>query len=262
MSNNSVFSVSGTVSVLARALHFLNSSRTPDNAHSSNNYEHEETHQTFKLAPGDRVEVSRISGPVEVESIDGDMAEVHIIRSAKQKADLAWRKIRVEQTPTGLVIESIDDGDRRPRQARVNHYVMLKLPRRVNFYSTAVSGSVHVGLIDGTVQISGTSGSVVMKDTLGPTDISGISGSVILNIGHLSERGLRVSGVSGTVELHVADDLDAELSISELTGKVFMDLPQSSLQEVRPSSYQGPLGRGGPRVVVTGVTGNVMVRRG
>jgi hypothetical protein len=262
MSVNSIFSVSNTVSMLARALHFINANTPPGKAHSSDNYEHEELHQTFNLTPGDRIEVSRISGPVEVESTDGDTAEVHIIRSAKVKTDLAWRKIRVEQTPTGLVIEPVDDEARRPRQARVNHYVMLKLPRQVSFISTAVSGSISIGAIDGTVQISGTSGSVSMKETGGATDISGVSGSVILNITRLNERGLRVSGVSGTVELHVSDELNAELSITDLTGKALIDIPNSSLQEVRPSSYHGRLGQGGPRISVSGVTGNVVLRRG
>lgn len=262
MSINSILSVSNTVSMIARALHFLNANTQPDKAHSSDTYEHDEIHQTFKLTPGDRIEVSRISGPVEVESIEGDVAEVHIIRSAKIKADLVWRKIRVEQTPTGLIIEPVDDEARRPRAARVNHYVLLKLPRHLSFTSAGVSGSVSIGAIDGTVHISGTSGSVVMKETNGPTEISGVSGSVILNLTRLSERGLRVSGVSGTVELHVSDELDAELSIDDLSGRALIDIPRASLQETRPSSYHCRLGQGGPRISVSGVTGNVVLRRG
>ena len=261
MSVNSIFSVSNTVSLITRALHFLNANPPPGSPHSSDNYEHEEIHETFNLTAGDRIEVSRISGPVEVESTDGDVAEVHIIRSARIKSDLDWRKIRIEQTPTGLVIEPVDDESRRPRTARVNHYVLLKLPRQVSFTSTGVSGSVSMGRIDGTVQISGTSGSVILKETNGPTEISGVSGSVILNLTRLNERGLRVSGVSGTVELYVAEDLDAEVSITDLTGQVVNDIPQSSLTETRSSGYHCRLGQGGPRISVSGVTGNVVLRR-
>jgi hypothetical protein len=248
MSGNSIFSVSNTVSLITRALHFLNANPPPGNPHSSDNYEHDEIHQTFNLTPGDRIEVSRISGPVEVESTDGDVAEVHIIRSARIKSDLDWRKIRIEQTPTGLVIEPVDDESRRPRTARVNHYVLLKLPRQVSFTSAGVSGSVSMGRIDGTVQISGTSGSVILKETNGPTEISGVSGSVILNLTRLNERGLRVSGVSGTVELYVSEELNAEVSITDLTGQVVCDIPQSSLTETRASSYHCRLGQGGPRI--------------
>lgn len=262
MSGNSIFSVSNAVSMIERALNFLNTNPQTDQPHSSDNYEHDEIHQTFNLTPGDRIEVSRISGPVEVESADGDVAQVHVIRSARIKTDLDWRKIRIEQTPTGLVIEPVDDESRRPRSVRVNHYVLLKLPRQVSFTSAGVSGSVSIGRIDGTVQISGTSGSVIMKETNGATDISGVSGSVIINLARLNERGLRVSGVSGTVELYVPEELNADVSITDLTGQVVIDIPQVPLTETRASSYHCRLGQGGARISVSGVTGNVVLRRG
>lgn len=258
MSVNRVFSISNTVSTIASAL--LNAATQFSKPHSSNYYEHDEIHQSFNLTQGDRIEVSRISGPIDVESIDGEVAEVHVIRSARIKSDLAWRKLRIEQTPTGLVIEPVDDEALRPRDARVSHYVLLKLPRQISFTTARVSGSISIAAaIDGTVQISGCSGSVIMKETNGPIEISGVSGSVILNVTHLSERGLRVSGISGTVELRVSDELDAELSITELSGRVFVDIPQ---QEPRPYGYHYRLGRGGPRISVTGVSGNVVLRRG
>jgi hypothetical protein len=262
MSVNSIFSVSNAVSMISRALNFLNANPPPGEPHSSDDYEHEEFQQTFNLTPGDRVEVSRISGPVEVESTDGDVAEVHIIRSARIKTDLVWRKIRVEQTPTGLVIEPVDDEALRPRSARVNHYVLLRLPRRISFTSAAVSGSVNIGRVEGTVQISGTSGSVIMKETNGPIDISGVSGSVILNLTRLDERGLRVSGVSGTVQLYVSDNLNAHVSITDLTGQIVIDIPQAPQPEARTANYHCRLGQGGARISVSGVTGNVVLRRG
>jgi len=257
MSVNRVFSISNSVSIITRALHFLNAGPQHDKPHSSDHYEHDETHQSFNLKHGDRIEVSRISGPVEVESTDGDVAEVHIIRSAKIKTDLAWRELRIEQTPTGLVVEP-EDEPLRPRTVRVNHYVMLKLPRQISFTSVGVSGSINMAAIDGTVQISGCSGSVIMKETNGPIEISGVSGSVILNVTRLSDLGLRVSGISGPIELRVSDALDADLSITDFSGRVFVDIPQ---QEPRPIGHHYRLGRGGPRISVSGVSGNVVVRR-
>lgn len=258
MSVNRVFSISNTISIIARAGHFLNAGTQHSKPHLSDHYEHDEIHQSFNLTHGDRIEVSRISGPVEVESTDGDVAEVHIIRSAKIKTDLAWRKLRIEQTPTGLVIEPEDEA-LRPSAVRVNHYVLLKVPRRISFTSVGVSGSISIAAIDGTVHVSGCSGSVIMKETNGPTDISGVSGSVILNVTRLSEPGLRVSGISGTVELSVSDELEAELSITDFSGRVFIDIPQ---QEPRPFGHHYRLGRGGPRISVSGVSGNIVLRRG
>jgi len=258
MSVNTRFSVSNAVSILERALHFLNAGTQHSKPHSFDHYEHDEIHQSFNLTQGNRIEVSSTNGAVEIESIDGDVAEVHIIRSAKIKTDLAWRKLTIEQRRTGLIIEPVYDEDLRPRSVRVDHYVLLKLPRYSSFTSRGVSGSINIAAIDGTVQVSGCSGSVIMKETNGPTDISGISGSVILNVTRLSKPGLRVSGISGTVELRVPDTLDAELSITDVNGGVFIDIPQ---QEPRPFGYYYRLGRGGPRISVSGVSGTILVRR-
>ena len=254
MSVNTIFSVSNAVSILERALYFLN-------AGTSDHYEHDEIHQSFNLTQGNRIEVSSISGSVEVESIDGDVAEVHIIRSAKIKTDLAWRKLTIERTPTGLIIEPVNDEALRPRTVRVDHYVLLKLPRHSSFTSSGVSGSINIAAIDGTVQVSGCSGSVIMKETNGPTDISGVSGSVVLNVTRLSEPGLRVSGISGTIELRLPDTLDAELSITDFNGGVFIDSPQHEPRPFGYYYYYYRLGRGGPRISVSGVSGNIIVRR-
>jgi len=255
MNINRVISISNTI--IDRALHLVNEGTQHYNRDSSAYNEHDEIHQSFNLKPGDRVEVSRISGPVEVESIEGDVAEVHVVRSAQIKSDLVWRKLKIEQTPTGLVIES-EFEPLRPDLVNVNHYVLLKLPRQTSFTTSGISGSVNIAALDGTVQVSGCSGSVIMKETNGPTDISGVSGSVILNVTHLSEAGLRVSGVSGTVELRVSDTLDANLSITSVTGRVFIGIPQ---QDPGRSGYHFRVGRGGPPFSVSGVSGDVTVRR-
>ena len=187
------------------------------------------------------------------------MAEVHIIRSAQSKSDLVWRKLKIEQTPTGLVIEP-EDEPLRPDLVRVNHYVLLKLPRQTSFTSSGISGSVNIAAIDGTVQVSGCSGSVIMKETNGPTEISGVSGSVILNVTRLDESGLRVSGVSGTVELRVSDTLDADVSITNLSGRVFIGIPQPGAGTIRLSAFVSD--EAARSISVSGVSGNVIVRRG
>ena len=255
MSINRVISDLNTIIAGARQL--LNEGAQQYSRHSGPYNEHDEIQQSFNLKPGDRVEVSRISGPVEVENSDGDVAEVHIVRSAQDRSDLVWRKLKIEQTPTGLVIEpEVEPG--RPQRVGVNHQILLKLPRQTSLTATGVSGSVKIAALDGTVQVSGCSGSVIMKETNGPTDISGVSGSVILNVTHLSETGLRVSGVSGAVELSVSDTLDANVSITSITGRVFIGIPQ---QDPGRSGYHFRVGRGGPPFSVSGVSGDVIVRR-
>ena len=75
---------------------------TTATAQRDNFRERDEFNQTYQLAPGARVEVSSIRGPVEIVNGDGATAVVQIIRSARTRADLEYHKIAVEQTATAL----------------------------------------------------------------------------------------------------------------------------------------------------------------
>src|SRR5690349_2700804 len=123
---------------------------TTETAQRGDFKERDEINRTFQLAPGARVEVSSIRGPVEITNTDSATAEVQIIRTARTRADLEYHKIEVEQTSNGLVVRGVQEPDRRQRQnIQVDHHVILKLPRRIDLAVSSVSGSLKIGDIDG-----------------------------------------------------------------------------------------------------------------
>src|SRR5215207_4688977 len=56
----------------------------------------DEIRQTYELAPGARVEVGGINGPVKIETADVKTAEVYIERTASSQEALNRRKINIE----------------------------------------------------------------------------------------------------------------------------------------------------------------------
>src|SRR5262245_24728865 len=66
----------------------------------------ERVHQSYVLTPGASVEVSGISGPVEIETRPGATADVNVTRTAPTHAELACGRVAIEQTPQGLRIRS------------------------------------------------------------------------------------------------------------------------------------------------------------
>src|SRR5436853_5602674 len=66
--------------------------------------EREEIHRTYHLSPGARVDISTISGPVDIQTTDSDTAEVHIVRSAKTPSELHCYTMAIEYTPSRLAI--------------------------------------------------------------------------------------------------------------------------------------------------------------
>src|SRR6185295_18182653 len=75
--------------------------------------ERDEINQTFELSNGARVEVSGINGTVDIETSNSNSAEVHIVRSANNRADLEYHKIIIEQAPNRLVVRGEKDNERK-----------------------------------------------------------------------------------------------------------------------------------------------------
>lgn len=220
----------------------------------------EEAHQTYQLADGAHVDLSNISGPVSVEATDGQSAEVHIYRTAKNSNDLAYRKVIVEQTASGLTIQQKMGGNE-PSKVNLLNRVVLKLPRRVSITAKNISGDFNVNGIDGPVDLHSISGSVHAMHLNGALTVSGASGNVRLAAARITDAGLRVSNVSGGVYLQLAGDLNAELNINNTTGGVSNKIAGLSLNKVDSSNYSARLGSGGPRIVVSNVTGAVVIQR-
>lgn len=220
----------------------------------------QEEHQTYQLTAGAHVDVSNISGPVSVEATDGSSAEVHIYRTAKNNDDLAYRKVFVEQTSSGLMIRQ-KPGSGEPSKIDLLNRVILKLPRQVSVSGKNISGDFNISGVDGTVDLNSISGSVDARHLNGALTVSGVSGHVRVAVARINDAGLRVSNVSNNVYLRLASDLNAELNISNTTGGVSNKIQDLALVGVGPSNHSARLGSGGPRIVVSNVTGAVVLQR-
>ena len=220
----------------------------------------QEEHKTYQLTAGAHIDVSTISGPVSVEGTDGSSAEVHIYRTAPNPDDLAYRKVSVEQTSSGLTIQQKNDGTERSSIDLLNRAV-LKLPRQVSVSGKNISGDFNISGVGGTVDLNSISGSVDAKHLNGALTVSGVSGHVRVAVERINDAGLRVSNVSGSIYLRLASDLNAELSISNTSRGVSNKIGGLVLAGSSASSYSARLGTGGPRIVVSNVTGAVVLSR-
>lgn len=223
--------------------------------------EKDEVRQSYQLTPGATVKVSGINGAVEVMTASGSTAEVHIVRSARSRADLEHRKIIIEHTGASLVVRGENDNEKRygrGENPQVRQRVTLRLPRQIDFTASGVNGKTTVGEVDGPVKISGINGKVEVAQAVGYSELSGINGSVIVTISQLGERGIRVSGINGAVELRFTDALNADLRVTGINGSVSADMPNVSvLGTVSRSNFNARIGAGGAPINVSGVNGRV-----
>ena len=170
--------------------------------------EQDEIRQTFQLAPGQRVEVSQIKGPVEIETTDSNVAEVHVVRSAQNRSDLEQYKISVENSSQSLTIR----GEQTRRGSgydgpQVRHHVTLKLPRRVDLSLQGIGGDVRVGDVNGPLAVNTVSGSLQVGAVSGQVQVIGVGKDV--TIGQASQQvdiktvsgSLKVGAVGGQVQI-------------------------------------------------------------
>ena len=260
----------------------------------------DEFNQTYQLAPGTRVEVSSIRGPVDIVTADTATAEVKIIRTARTRADLEHHKVEVEQSGNSLVVRGVQEPEeRRGENIQVNHQVILKLPRRVDLSVTSISGPLKVGDVDGQMHVSSISGSahignvggklqvnsvsgsldvgnvgaearvnsisgnLGLGQVNGSLDVSSVSGSLNATLVSLSPQGIHIQSVSGSVEIAFKSEVNADFNAQGVSGQVHLDVPNVT----RDSEANGPnvrarIGAGGTPITISGVSGNIRLTRG
>ncbi|HKY29242.1 MAG TPA: DUF4097 family beta strand repeat-containing protein [Pyrinomonadaceae bacterium] len=261
--------------------------------------ERDEINQTYKLAPGARVEVSSIRGPVEIVNADTATAEVQIIRSARTRADLEYHKIEVIHGDNSLVVRGVQEPEhRRDQNVQVNHHVILKLPRRIDLSVSSVSGSLKVGDVEGQTRVSSISGSVNIADVGGKLqvtsvsgnlevgnvgaearvtsisgnvrlgevndslDVTSVSGTLSVSLVNLSPQGIHIKSVSGSIDIAFKSEVNADFSATNVSGEVYLDVPNA----IRDSESKSPnvrarIGAGGTPITISSVSGNIRLTR-
>ena len=244
--------------VSRRGLQF-GSSQNPSGAEAR-----DEIRKSFDLSPGARVTVSGINGAVTVETADIKTAEVYILRTG-ETGSLNLRKVVIENSSNSLSIRS-EKGDvgffdrlfgRNPKEQ-----VTLKLPRQISLLAKGVNGSVTVGDVDGSVEVSGINGRVEVGQATGSAEFRGINGNISVALKQLDKGGVSIRGINGNIELRLAEGLNADLDAHGMNGSVHSEIADVVVDKSEHGSkYSAHIGTGGSPITVSGVNGNVRLTR-
>lgn len=272
---------------------------TSESAQKRDFQERDEFNQTYQLAPGTRVEVSSIRGPVEIVNGDSATAEVKIVRTARTRADLEYHKIEVQQSGNSLVVRGVQEPQQRQREnIQVNHHVILKVPRQIDLSVSSVSGSLEVGNVDGQTHVSSISGSADIGDVggklqvssvsgnlevgdvgadakvnsisgnlgvgqvNGSLDVSSVSGGLKATLDTLSPEGIHIKSVSGSIEIGFVKEVNADFNAESISGQVSFGLPNVTRDsEVKSPNVRARIGAGGTPISISSVSGSIRLKR-
>jgi len=222
-------------------------------------------HETYELAPGARVDLSGLNGPVNIETSDTRTAEVSIERTAPSQEALDNRKVMVEADADSLRIHG-EKGDNgflsRLFGGSATERVTLKLPRQISLNAKGVNGSFVTGDIDGAVEIAGVNGRVQIASAVGRASFKGINGNIVVGLKKLDQEGVTLNGINGNIELQCGADVNADLDTKGMNGRVISDLPNVTVDKSKRGSYWARIGAGGSGITAKGINGNIRLTRG
>jgi hypothetical protein len=220
--------------------------------------------ETYELADGARVDVHGINGPVSVEAVEGNTAEVRVTSTAGSMGDLNEQRITVEHTDSSLVVRGKGSNNWGFWKwlrggGEVRHNVVLKLPRHVELVARGMNGKVTIGEMEGSVQVSGVNGRVEIGGARGIAEVNGVNGGVTLTITELAKEGAKVNGINGGVELRLGNEVNADLNLNGVNGPITVEAPNVEVQEQKRSKLRARVGTGGANIKANGINGSVRI---
>jgi hypothetical protein len=234
---------------------------------------------------GKEVIVMGINGPVKVETSDTDMAEILVVRSARNRQDLQGQRVEISEW-RGLYIhvgsaKEPDPGHKiRERLARVGkrspetspspdsapeirRRVVLRLPRRAGLEISEIGGDVAIGGVARRLEIRNVIGKVRAARVAGLIFVDDVNGAVDMAFAPGAASSIKIGGVNGDVDLRFDGEVNADLNAWGIAGAIKPDLQNVEVRHNEPvwAGLKARIGAGGSSIEITNVNGNVTLSK-
>ena len=230
-----------------------------------------------RIREGRWIMVRNMNGTVEVTPGTSDKVEVTASRHTR-RGDPDYVRFEVKKFGTNdedvLICalwgenSSCDDrgyrsrSDGRRRDNEVFVEFRVRVPKGVKVAAFSTNGEVRVDGVDSEVDAGTVNGAVLVRSSGGPVNANTVNGSVRATMGRFAmNTDLSFSSVNGTVIAEFSDDLNADVELSTVNGRFLTDFPVTISGRIDPRRLRATLGKGGPRVRLTTVNGNVELRK-
>lgn len=153
-----------------------------------------------------------------------------------------------------------EDMGRSRNDVRVDFDVTV--PPGVRVSAHTVNAEVSVTGVTSEVRAGTVNGGVEVETDGGPVSASSVNGSVHASLLHYQPTAdMRFSSVNGSVIVELGNDVNADVELSTLNGRFTTDFPVTLNGRIDPRHLRATLGKGGPRIVMHTVNGNVELRK-
>jgi hypothetical protein len=228
-----------------------------------------------RVPPGQWIRVRNVNGALRVHASSTDKVEIRATKSWR-RGDPKNVRIETRRASNGDVLvcafwtedatcsetsyESHDHGWNRDNDVVVDFDVGV--PKGVRAGAWTVNGGVSVDGATDEVHAATVNGNVDAVSSGGPVQASTVNGSVHATMGRFGgDRDLTFSSVNGSVVAEFAGDVDADIDLSTVNGRFQTDWPVTISGRIDPRRLHATLGKGGRRIRLSTVNGNVELRK-
>lgn len=122
-------------------------------------------------------------------------------------------------------------------------------------------GSIRIQSAAGPVQAETSGGSIELGDLRGPVHADTSGGSISARFPRSPRGEVSLATSGGSISVYLAEDAGCELDAKSSGGRVSSDLAVATSGKPAKSELRGPIGAGGPKVVLRTSGGGIQVRK-
>lgn len=232
----------------------------------------EEFHQSYPLSPQGRVTLRNLSGAVRITAWDRAEVRVDAVKRGPSRERLDEVKIVVEASADSVNIETryperefnYNSGDKRGNRIYGGVDYTLSVPRGARLESIEViSGQLDIENVTGGVKASCISGRFTARNLSGDARLSNVSGSLEATFERLDDASnITLNNVSGQLIVNIPSDTNGTIKANTLSGQIAnnLGLPVRRGEHIG-HDLSGQLGRGGARIKLSNVSGQIKIQR-
>lgn len=231
---------------------------------------------------GSWIRVRNINGEMRVRASSSDKVEISATKSWR-RGDPKNVSIETKKGSDGSILVcaiyantntvctedrySTRSDDRRDRSSDrdrndVSVEFEIRVPKGVKVGVWSINGGVSVEGVSSEVRAGTVNGQVDASSTGGPVQASTVNGSVHATMGRWDgDQDLSFSSVNGSVVAEFTGDIDADIDLSTVNGRFQTDWPVTISGRIDPRRLRATLGKGGRRIRLSTVNGNVELRK-
>jgi DUF4097 and DUF4098 domain-containing protein YvlB len=230
-----------------------------------------------RIPSGEWIRVRNVNGAIRVSASSSDRVEITATKSWRRGDPQAVR-IESRKTGNGGILVCVfytenttctensyntrNEGRNRNNNSDVSVEFDVRVPKGVKVGVWSVNGQVRVDGVTDEVVAATVNGGVDAMSSGGPVHASTVNGSVHARMGRLTgNEDLHFSSVNGSVVAEFGSDIDANIELSTVNGRFQTDWPVTLTGRVDPRHLRATLGKGGRRIRLSTVNGNVELRK-